>query len=95
MCSLGSLAEFPNLVRKLFLEEKASSFGAYQVRLCKNGDWVVVTLDDYFPCMPQGGPIYSRANGNELWVLLLEKAFAKVHGSYSSIKSGWPFEAMV
>jgi calpain-15 len=33
--------------------------------------------------------------GEELWVLLLEKAFAKLNGSYSAIKAGKPFEAMI
>ena len=27
-------------------------------------------------------PVYSRAHGPELWVLLLEKAWAKIHGSF-------------
>ncbi len=94
MCSLASIAEFPIFVENIFLQTTASEYGVYQLRLCKNGNWIVVTLDDYFPCFPEGGPIYSRANKNELWVLLLEKAFAKVHGSYNAIRSGWPFEAM-
>jgi len=51
-------------------------------------------VDDFFPCYPGGGPIYSRAHGPELWVLLLEKAFAKYCGSYEAIKSGWAYEAM-
>jgi calpain-15 len=54
-----------------------------------------MTLDDYFPCKPEAGPVYSRAHGSELWVLLLEKAFAKMNGSYAQIKGGWAFEAMI
>ncbi len=33
-------------------------------------------------------PIFSKANGKELWVLVLEKAWAKVHGTYKRIESG-------
>jgi calpain-15 len=97
MCALSSIAEFPLLVEALFKHSKHpfSEHGVYKVRLCKNGEWVTVTVDDYIPCFPEGGPIYSRANGTELWVMLVEKAFAKLHGSYSQIKSGWPFEAMI
>jgi len=54
-----------------------------------------VTVDDYFPCQPKQGPIFSRANGNELWVLLLEKAYAKYHGSYMLLRGGFASEGMM
>jgi hypothetical protein len=78
MCSLSSIAEFPKLVEDLFVTKETNANGVYEVRICKGGIWRSITLDDYFPCKPEAGPVYSRANGNELWVLLLEKAFAKV-----------------
>jgi len=77
MCALSSIAEFQELVKALFVVREdaatSSSDGVYQVRLCKNGEWQVITVDDLFPCKPEGGPIYSHANGPELWVMLLEK----------------------
>jgi calpain-15 len=54
-----------------------------------------VTIDDYFPCTEEGGPIFSSGNGNELWVLILEKAYAKVHGNYYTLRGGFANEGMM
>lgn len=94
MCALSSLAERPELVKRLFLIESANAEGLYRVRFCKDGEWVTITIDDYFPCFPNAGPIFSRSQGFELWVLLLEKAYAKIHGSYMLLRGGWAAEGM-
>ena len=44
-------------------------------------------VDDHFVCK-NAEPVFSRANGNELWVLIAEKAWAKIHGSYERIEWG-------
>jgi len=67
----------------------------YNVKFCKMGKWQVVTVDDYFPCFFEGQPMFSRSHDNELWALLLQKAYAKYHGSYLSIRAGYCFEAMM
>ncbi len=69
--------------------------GVYDLRLCLNGQWTRIRLDDYFPCKFQGEPIYARAHGSELWVLLLEKAFAKAFGDYDALRAGWAYEALM
>ena len=50
-------------------------------------------MDDFFPC-EDGDPCFSKANGNELWVLMLEKAWAKLHGSYERIEAGHAHNVM-
>lgn len=52
-----------------------------------------VVIDDYIPC-DRGEPVFSSANGNELWVILLEKAWAKLHGSYERIEAGFAENVM-
>jgi len=95
MSALASLAEMPHLVERLFATQKCNEEGLYRIRICKNGSWHEVIVDDYFPCQEKGGPIFSRASGNELWVLLLEKAYAKVHGNYFTLRGGFANEGMI
>ncbi len=73
---------------KLFITSKINDWGIYGVKICKNGEWKEVVVDDQFPCF-QGEPAFSKAHGDELWVLLLEKAWAKIHGSYERIEAGF------
>jgi calpain-15 len=43
-----------------------------------DGIWQSIVIDDLFPTY-NGKPIYSRNHNNEIWVMLLEKAYAKVY----------------
>lgn len=61
MCALASLAERPSLVERLFTNTKISKKGVYKVWFCKSGEWESIIVDDYFPCFPRGGPIFSRS----------------------------------
>ena len=39
-----------------------------------------VVVDDYFPVTKDGEPGFSSTEGGEIWLPLLEKAWAKVGG---------------
>jgi hypothetical protein len=54
MCSIASLAERPQLVKRLFPSGEKSADGKYKVRLCKNGEWIYVDVDDLFPVAGNG-----------------------------------------
>lgn len=96
MCAVSCLAEFEEYIKNLFVTTTVQANGLYRLRICKSGIWNDVTIDDYFPCDANTNiPIFSRANGNELWVLLLEKAYAKLHGSYYSLIGGDTSEALI
>jgi calpain-15 len=87
LSSLAALAEHPNRIRKLFVNQERNSAGTYGVVLCKNGKQQLILVDNYIPCK-NGKPCFSRANEKEMWVMILEKAWAKIHGSYRRIESG-------
>lgn len=46
------------------------------------------SVDDTIPCNKSGTPLFTTPNGEELWVFLLEKAFAKTMGDYASLEGG-------
>ncbi|KAL8058113.1 hypothetical protein ABFS82_04G226000 [Erythranthe guttata] len=70
--------------------------GIYTVRFCIQGEWVPVVVDDWIPCESPGKPAFATSKkGNELWVSLLEKAYAKLHGSYEALEGGLVQDALV
>jgi hypothetical protein len=96
--ALAALAEQPHFLEDLFVNSKEiDAAGVYILRFFKNGLERFVRIDDLIPCFPggKGGPLYSRCVGNNLWVMLVEKAYAKLHGSYAAIESGFTHEAMM
>ena len=95
LSAVATLAERPALVERLFVGRDVNREGVYKVRVCKNGEWVEVTVDDMVPCYPEGEPLFASGQGNELWVMLLEKAYAKLHGNYYSLQSGLVHEALL
>lgn len=54
------------------------------MRFYINGEPKIVVVDDYFPyCNHKDEWAFSRSSAEkEIWVLLLEKAWAKIYGSY-------------
>ncbi|CAM9510274.1 unnamed protein product, partial [Phaeothamnion confervicola] len=87
------------------------TFGVYTCRFYKNGEWHEVVADTRVPCATLGegadlatgslapgtpAPLYGRGvDLNEQWVPLLEKAYAKLHGSYEALNGGNVGEALV
>ncbi|CAG9328628.1 unnamed protein product [Blepharisma stoltei] len=89
LCVLSCLAEKADRITKLFISKNAHKNGLYAVQFCVDGEWKEIEIDDYLPCgSATSGPCFSKASGNELWVPLLEKAWAKVLGSYERVESG-------
>ena len=86
---LSALSEKNNLIKRLFVNNNNSitEKGIYQIKLYIKGKWEIIIIDDLFPCYIMGNPIVTRSPSNIIWVLLLEKAIAKICKCYYNIKN--------
>ena len=95
VCALACLAEHPDVIKRIFVSNhSALTRGQYGVYLHTSGLREMIITDDYIPCYPNGGPIFARGHGNDVWVMLLQKAYAKAVGGYEYLKN-IPFLAAV
>lgn len=102
MSSIAVVADSQTMIRDIFRHpvskskrRKEQKAGGYRVYLNKRGWWHNVIVDSYLPtynCAVYFG--HSAADPYELWVSLLEKAYAKIHGSYASIIGGTAMNAL-
>lgn len=71
--------------------------GIFHFRFWLYGEWVDVVVDDRLPYWSDGSLVYckNKQEPNEYWSPLLEKAYAKVYGTYESLDAGQTYDALV
>jgi hypothetical protein len=93
--TVAALTHYPQLVFRLFHFKQRTNNHLYGVYLRKKGIWELMIMDDYFPVY---GKLKPRPAGcvsqdrKEIWVMLLEKAWSKLNGSYANAIGGEPYE---
>ena len=83
----------PNRIRAVFYNKSANDAGCYLLKFYLNGVPTGVMIDDIF--LTDGSNlIFAQSVDKELWVPLIEKAWAKVLGSYTRANGGGEDEAL-
>jgi len=98
------LAGVPKLWDRVVLDAKDQEWdpdvpdkysGVFRFHFWRFGNWLEVLVDDLIPTK-DGVPIFTYSKDkDEFWGALLEKAYAKIHGSYEALDGGNLSDALV
>eukprot|EP00744_Colponema_vietnamica_P002753 GILI01004288.1.p1 GENE.GILI01004288.1~~GILI01004288.1.p1 ORF type:complete len:422 (-),score=71.13 GILI01004288.1:139-1404(-) len=89
LASMAAVAEYPALVRDVFVVKQKNDYQKYCFRLFdeKVEKFREISVDTFIPCI-DGRPIFTQPNGIAMWVPLLEKAVAKMYGTFGALDGG-------
>ena len=91
------LANRPEILKKLFVTQEYNEKGVYCLQFYQQGEWKYVIVDDIVPCSKStGAPAFAMStNSVEIWPYIIEKAYAKLYGSYDALNGGNVSEALM
>lgn len=95
LAAIACVAEFPNFFKDhLFVTQEIPEDGKYEIKLfdCHLQEWKVITIDDRVPSLPWNRTsiqnLAAKVVDHKIMVPLIEKAMAKLCGSYTKLTSG-------
>lgn len=92
LACISSIAEVPERIKRIFCHEmEINPWGIYRMQIVEQGVYKEIIIDDFIPVFEgTNRPVFCRPIGKEVWVMLLEKAWAKISGSYGDTSAGYP-----
>ena len=71
MAALVVITERPHMLEHILLTKTVNDQGVYLVRLCHNGLWKTIIVDDCFPCTRYNQLAFTQAHGRQLYVPII------------------------
>lgn len=95
LASAAALAEIPQRVKNLFRNQEYTSSGFFEVIFYVNGKQTLISVDDRIPFGFNELPLNSRPSDSKgWWMVILEKAYAKLNVNFENLDGGTPQEAL-
>lgn len=95
LSGISAVAEFPSRIEACIPNQNFNYAGKYMVRMFVDGKRVEIVVDDYFATNKETGRWqFSYSTENEIWVQLLEKAWAKACGTFAKTIGGHTSESL-
>jgi len=96
LACICSLAKWPDRIKKLFKSLKKTENGQYFLYGFINGIKKTFEIDDNFLCGQICKiPVFAQPNDRDIWVLLLEKLWAKINKCFTNIEYGLETESFL
>ena len=86
MAALCAMATTPNVIRDLFIDR--SDVGVYGIKFYVDGKQRIIVINDLLPTYKWKLISAQSIPNRNLWVIMLEKAYAKLHNFYGAINGG-------
>lgn len=91
----AALAEWPERIQNIFTNPQFSAEGIYELTFFVKGIANQVVIDDRLAMDSNQMPLNARETKSDaLWLILLEKAFAKLNVNYANLEDGHVQEAL-
>lgn len=97
MSVLAALSQRPDLIQGAFKTQTVNPDGFYEIFFYEKGEKKIMFIDDHL-ILTKSKYLknfeFAKPNGEELWVMLLEKAYAKYEGGFSNIIGGLMYQEL-